>query len=287
MYNEYALTDFFTKEIPYKDFQVNRLEEMPALPSHIKSPHKHLFYELFLVSSGAMIHNADFKEFQLSANTLFFISQGQLHIWAKNIIKPLVGFRLMFTESFMTQNFIKPNFLFELVYLNNIYFNPLLTVEPNAKIYTYFELLQQEYEDQNRNTHNLQAMVFLILNEIQKIAIKQIDNQAQSTNDLSLYKQFLYAVENSFHQNISIDQYAESLCISTRQLSRIVKNITNLTLNQVIQNRRILEAKRLLKYSTYSIGEISFCCGFEDTSYFIRLFKKMENCTPTEFKKVL
>jgi AraC-like DNA-binding protein len=193
----------------------------------------------------------------------------------------------MFTESFMTQNFIKPNFLFELVYLNNIYFNPLLTVEPNAKIYTYFELLQQEYEDQNRNTHNLQAMVFLILNEIQKIAIKQIDNQAQSTNDLSLYKQFLYAVENSFHQNISIDQYAESLCISTRQLSRIVKNITNLTLNQVIQNRRILEAKRLLKYSTYSIGEISFCCGFEDTSYFIRLFKKMENCTPTEFKKVL
>lgn len=287
MYHEYQLTDFFNKEIPYKDFQINRLEEMPPLPDYIKSPHKHLFYELFILSSGSTIHNVDFLEFQLSANTLFFISQGQLHIWAKNLRKSLVGFRLMFNETFMTHNFIKPNFLFELVYLNNIYFNPLLAIEPNAKIYTYFELLHQEYQDENRNKHSLQAMLYLILNEIQKIANAQIPNQAENLNDLTIYKQFLNNVENSFNQNISIDTYAENLCISTRQLSRIVKNLANLTLNQVIQNRKILEAKRLLKYSNLSINEIAYQSGFEDASYFIRLFKKLENCTPNEFKKIL
>lgn len=286
MYHEYHLTDFFTKEIPYKDFQINRLEEMPPLPEYIKSPHKHLFYELFLVSGGSMVHNADFLEFQLIPNTLFFISQGQLHIWAKNITKPLVGFRLMFNETFMTHNFIKPNFLFELVYLNNIYFNPLLAIEPNAKICTYFELLHQEYQDENRNKHSLQAMLYLILNEIQKISNAQINNQAGNLDDLTVYKQFLNDVENSFNQKVSIDTYAENLFISTRQLSRVVKNLANLTLNQVIQNRRILEAKRLLKYSNLNINEIAYQCGFEDASYFIRLFKKLENCTPTEFKKL-
>jgi len=67
-------------------------------------------------------------------------------------------------------------------------------------------------------------------------------------------------------------------------LNEIVKLSLGKTASEAIEERRILEAKRLIKFSGLSIKEIAFELGYEEHSYFTKVFKKITGCTPTEFK---
>ena len=83
MFNSYHIADFFNLADTKLNFHINKLEEMPPLPSKILSPHKHHFYEIFLIKEGVAIQNVDYQEYKINSATLFFISQGQLHLWDK------------------------------------------------------------------------------------------------------------------------------------------------------------------------------------------------------------
>ena len=59
----------------------------------------------------------------------------------------------------------------------------------------------------------------------------------------------------------------------------------NKTVAELIQERMIAEAKRLMVYSSLTISEIAYQLNFNDNSYFNRFFKKAEKCTPEQFRK--
>lgn len=78
--------------------------------------------------------------------------------------------------------------------------------------------------------------------------------------------------------------YAKSLNISTPYLNECVKTATGNSVSYHIQQRVILEAKRLLYHSNKSIKEIAGELGYDDYSYFIRLFVKITGMTPLAFR---
>lgn len=279
----YKLIDFFEGKLKVPEFHINKLEEMPPLPSRIKSPHKHDFMELFIVTDGIVKHNVDFKQFNIDKNNLFFISKGQFHMWVKTI-KPLKGYRLMFSESFFDNTFINSNFLFELIYINNIYFTPLITVHEKEQpsLYTLFDLLYKEYKRERLKKQALQANLYLLLVDIQRISMAE--QTVAVSHHISIYRQFILLLDSNFHLNKKIDFYSDKLNISAAQLNRIVLKIAHVPIGQVISQRIILEAKRLLVTSSLSINEISYKIGLDDPSYFIRLFKKKEAQTPSEYR---
>ncbi len=288
MIKTYTIQDFFEAPIKLDKFHINRLEEMPPLPKMIKSPHKHKFVEIFLLLNGSMEHNVDFKQFAIEKLNLFFISEGQYHFWFKTHSKILSGYRLMFEESFIQNALIPHNFLFELVYLNNVYQNPLLsiTTDMRQKLVQFFDLLHEEYSREDFNSKALQANLFLLLLEIQR-SYNYTNTNTSNTYHLTIYKNFNSLVESHFSEIRSVSWYANQLNISQVQLNRIVSKFSNTPIIQFIQNRRILEAKRLLATTTRTIQEISLDIGFEDYSYFIRVFKKNEQTTPLEFRNKL
>jgi AraC family transcriptional regulator, transcriptional activator of pobA len=157
MFNTYTIADFLKNtDLPreHRDgvhFHINRLENMPVLPPHIVTPHKHHFYELFLVTAGVATHTVDYQDYTLSKNTFFLISQGQLHFFEKGNRAHLKGYRLMFTEAFFQMNQLDNQFLFELIHLDNVYQKPFIALSPesDAFIFTYFDLLFQEYQRAN------------------------------------------------------------------------------------------------------------------------------------------
>lgn len=281
----YDIKDFFETPVKLTTFHINRLADMPKLPATIVSPHQHTFVEIFLLLDGSMEHNVDFNQYSVQPSNLFFISQGQYHIWSKASRKTLSGFRLMFEESLVQNLMLEQNFLFELVYLNNVYQNPLVPIclEKDQRLIQYFELLHQEYQRHDCNLKAIQANLFLLLLEIQRITYdKETDGGA--TYHLSVYQKFSALVKLHFSQQSSIAWYASQLNISTAQLNRIVTKFSKLSIGKFLQQRRILESKRLLATSTLSVREIAFMIGIEDPSYFIRAFKKSENTTPQEFR---
>jgi AraC family transcriptional regulator, transcriptional activator of pobA len=267
-------------------FHINRLEDMPPLPAHIVTPHKHRFYELFLIKQGTATQVIDYQEYKLAANTFLLISQGQLHFFEKSNREELQGYRLMFTEEFFQMNQLDNQFLFEVIHLDNIYQNPFLALSPEANgfVFTYFDLLFQEYQRPNTYDRALQSLLFLLLAEIHRLLKTPLPSDA-TKHQATVFKQFIILLETHFMKKWAAANYAESLFISPRHLNRIVQDITNQSLTQVIQNRTVLEAKRLLTFTDLTVGQIAERLGFEDAAYFARCFRKETGTSPTDFKE--
>lgn len=287
MFKQYNISDFFDNYQKPIDFHINPLEKMPTLPKGIISPHKHLFHEIFFIKKGSMTHNIDFKEYKINQKSIFFISQNQLHLLAK-VEMPLEGYRLMFKQDFLKSTLFGNDFLFEIIHIDNIYDNPhlVITDEPSLPIELYFDLLYQEYTHQKTTTLSLQALLYLTLAEIKRVLIQR-NTQHIPNNQILMYKKFIELLENNFNKNTKIKEYADYLHISQKTLSRLLHQITNKSFTEIVQNRVILEAKRMLQFSNFSVSQISDYLGYEDASYFSRCFKKSTNMTPIEFRQKL
>jgi len=260
---------------------------MPKLPSHVKSPHKHLFYEVFLMLDGKAIHNIDYQEYQILKGSLFFISQGQLHLWSKSQRASIKGYRLMFTDEFLLVNSIDKNFLFELVFLDNVYFNPCIKLSKIElqSIQVYFNLLFQEYRRPEPNLKVLKYLLFLTLHEIQRTTKER--QHVVMSNDLMVYKTFIELLETHFCSHLPVSEYASRLCLSEKQFARIIRNVTNQSVGEIIRNRTILEAKRILTCTDLNISQVSDQLGFDDVAYFARYFRRETEYSPSEFKNMI
>lgn len=79
--------------------------------------------------------------------------------------------------------------------------------------------------------------------------------------------------------------FAEHLCVHTNHLNRSVKNETNKTTTEIIQDRIATEAKALLQHTSWSISEIAYSLGFESQAYFTNFFKKRIESSPSEYRQ--
>ena len=99
-----------------------------------------------------------------------------------------------------------------------------------------------------------------------------------------LLRNFNVLVETHFRTEHSVGFYAEKLFKSPKTLSNTFSKYNKSPL-QIIHDRIILEAKRLLIYSDKTNKEIAYELGFDDASHLSRMFKKHTNLSPTLFKK--
>jgi len=106
--------------------------------------------------------------------------------------------------------------------------------------------------------------------------------EAHSYN--SKVKQFGQLLENNFTHQKAASFYADSLNISLKHLNRICNEMLKKTTTQVITDRIILEAKRMLMNKDLTINEVATKLGYDDYSYFVRLFKKTTTMTPKAFR---
>ncbi|TWF42945.1 AraC-like DNA-binding protein [Chitinophaga polysaccharea] len=97
--------------------------------------------------------------------------------------------------------------------------------------------------------------------------------------------QFRHLVSSNYGQEKSPAAYATLLNLSLPYLNECVKGTTGKPVSYWIRQAVMLEAKRLLAYSTFSIKEIAYKLGYDDHTYFSRLFIKEMNITPARFRK--
>ena len=102
---------------------------------------------------------------------------------------------------------------------------------------------------------------------------------------VSLIPELETLIELHYKEHHSVSFYAEQLHTTSQQLNTITKNYLNKTVPDLLRERLIAEAKRLLVYSSLTISEIAYQLNFNDNSYFNRFFKKAENVTPEQFRK--
>ncbi len=99
-----------------------------------------------------------------------------------------------------------------------------------------------------------------------------------------LIKKALDYIDNNFHKDISLDELAGELGISSYYFSKLFKEEKGEGFVEYLTGRRVEEAKKLLKSPEHSIKEVGIACGYSDPNYFSRIFKKATGMTPTEYK---
>jgi AraC-like DNA-binding protein len=91
-------------------------------------------------------------------------------------------------------------------------------------------------------------------------------------------------LESNFTKLKSVNDYAKIICISEKRLGIATAKVLGKSPKEIITDRILLEAKRLLVHTNLSIKELGQELGFEDPAYFVRYFKKNTETTPVEFR---
>jgi two-component system, response regulator YesN len=90
--------------------------------------------------------------------------------------------------------------------------------------------------------------------------------------------------EKNYDKKISLDDAAKLIFLSPKYFSRVFKEIAGTGFNEFKLEIKLNKAKDFLEKSGYTVDEIAYKIGYENTESFIRIFKKTENCTPTEYR---
>ncbi len=130
----------------------------------------------------------------------------------------------------------------------------------------------------------LQMMLKRLLILFTRIYKSQDGYEAIETPQVDIVREFNYLVETHFREKHAVSDYAALLNKSPKTLSNLFKKVYDKTPLQLIQQRIMLEVRRLLRYTDDPISEIGYEVGFNDVQSFSRFFKKNEGVSPSEFR---
>ena len=280
----YSIGHFINQPNNRTEFELLRFEQMEE--PDVDDPHRHTFYEVIWIDSGESRQAIDFTEYELSPQSLFFISPGQLHIFEE--WEPLIGGSILFTENFFLLNHQDKDKLFELSFLDNFYANSLLkpSAENFADIRHTIELLCREQSRNNRSNAIGHSLLHVLLTQIQRCVDVQ-SGQAYSRKYVILYKKLKNLLDQHFSENWPVSSYADKLNITQHHLNLVCKQVTGKTASDVVRSRSMLEAKRLLTFTDLTVSEVATRLNFLDSSYFARVFRSETGQSPVTFKQVM
>lgn len=118
---------------------------------------------------------------------------------------------------------------------------------------------------------------------VEHIQHKDVEISADDNDFLEHLSKFVE--DNLGNTELSTSTLADEFCVSQRQFSRRVKQLTGIDTTHYIRAARILKARDLLKNTNMRISEIYVACGFESTNYFSRIFRQDVGVSPTEYRK--
>jgi AraC family transcriptional activator of pobA len=102
-----------------------------------------------------------------------------------------------------------------------------------------------------------------------------------------LYRRFAGVLERDFARHHETGHYAHALAVPPAALSRALAQVAGRTTKELITDRVMLEAARLLRFTDFTIGEVAFRVGFDDQLYFSRAFKRHYGEAPTGYRERL
>lgn len=127
----------------------------------------------------------------------------------------------------------------------------------------------------------LSTLFTMIDSERRKLFPDQSSLSSQSTT----FKNFLRILEENFRRPEGVEFYAQKLFMSARNLNLICHNMLQQSVSEIVETRKLIEAKNLLLSTDKTIAEIGYELGYQEKAYFTSVFKKKSGQTPTEFRE--
>jgi AraC family transcriptional regulator, transcriptional activator of pobA len=246
--------------------------------------HRHSYYELLFFSAGAGKHMIDFDVHEIKPQSIHFVSAGQVH--ALNRSAGNKGYVIAFSKEFMFLNTADPAILHDFPAFTKTA-HPVLAM--NSQLFSETESLVHMMEKEFAGQHIYKnKMIGAYISVLLLKLLPHLKTSGEEKNDQvtkQLYSRFNSLLEEKFILLHKVNEYADLMNVSPNHLSESIKKSTGKTAGEMIQDRLVLEAKRLLLHSAITAKEIAYHLNFSDPSYFSRFFKTNTGLAPEEFRK--
>jgi AraC family transcriptional regulator, 4-hydroxyphenylacetate 3-monooxygenase operon regulatory protein len=151
-----------------------------------------------------------------------------------------------------------------------------------------FGILRREMETRRPGEDSaVNALSCLILVALFRLSRTPAEAAMPRQHDLRLLRKFNDLVEQNFTRHWTISDYIAALNVTETRLHDLCRKIAGRSPKKIAHERLLLEARRLLGFSNFSINEIAGALGFEDVGYFCRFFKRELGVTPSAYRAQL
>lgn len=256
--------------------------EAAKIASMPDEPHCHDYEELLIGVDGYLEHFIDFKSEKVLAPYVTYVARGKVHRVVPGTVE---GKCLIWVLRFKSE--LVPETIFQW----NAHFhhtaNMVLSDHNRFKrVVALCEILHGEMEQESPNFSVIKPLLTSLLALIEAEKKKtEIAGSANPNTQNITFKNFLKILEENFRRSLGVAYYAEKLFMSSRNLNIICQNVMQQSASEIIETRKLIEAKNLLAGTEKSISEIGYELGYKEKSYFTSVFKKKAGQTPSEFRK--
>lgn len=278
-----ALSNYF--ESNYKMFGYVRIDD--AVLHNINTGLYKMYIQVLYLPKGYKL-TIDFNDYTTEEPTLFFVSNNQ-YIQILETGSEEAHF-IYYNRDFYCIQIHDAEVACDGILFNNIYNMPMTRLsEGEAAIidHVYTQLIDELTVKESSQEEMLRTYLKQLIIRATRIWKKQQLGRLneEPAKEIDFFRDFSRLVEIHFKDKHTVADYADLLGLAPKTISARFNRLDLAAPNDIIKDRIILEAKRLLCYSSYSVKEIAYKLGYEDPAYFNRLFLNKTGDTPSNFKK--
>lgn len=267
-----------------KDIIAQPFEEYLQVHPNLHASHRHTFYHMLLFTKGGGYHTIDFEQFPVRAGQIYFMIPGQVHSW--NFEGDADGFVINFSEDIFRSFLVKQDYpeqfsFFRGVAKDSVIHLPEQVVGAVAGIFQ--AIVKEVAQPVAYSMDMVCAHLMHLFITVARNSPATHDHVPQQ-NQLILFN-FRKLVNSYYADKRLPKEYAAMLYVTPNHLNALCNDLLGVSAGELIRDRILLEAKRLLVNADSSISEIAYKLNFTDNSYFTKFFKKYTGTTPEEFRK--
>lgn len=274
------------------EFPVAYYDIIPSHPHYTMPFHWHKEWELIRIRKGTVTLHADNCEYVAREGDILLFRESMLHGSPppEDVEYDCLVFNLrgLFRGNELLKMHLCP--IYNLEYLPDIYYSKRI----NSDIYPFVTELMNLHRQHQQNPSDTKYLELVTISTLSYLFLRILQNRhynenmkniSNSVQRISQIKAVLEYMERNYQAEITLDKLADVANMNSRYLCRVFKQITSLSPMDYVIYLRIEHACTLLANTTLPIIDIAFDCGFNDCSYFTRVFKKRKGMTPREYRK--
>ena len=231
--------------------------------------------------------SVDFNHFKVTKPSIFFLTNQHVKITKARGNATL----LYYNRDFYCIQIHDKEVACDGLLFHNVFEIPFVELddEENMTIQQLFQNIHYELELKDSSAEEMISTYVkqIIIRATRNWKKQNLDNESLKipNNEVDIFRDFSRHLEIRFREKHNVSEYADLLHMAPKTLTHKFKNLQLDSPNQLIINRILLEAKRLLVYTDKPVKEIAYDLGYEDPAYFNRLFTSKTGSTPSNFKK--
>ena len=267
------------KQVSLNGIRVERLED--RLDPKVPFPHKHDFYQIIVMEEGGGFHQIDFEKHKVTNHSVFVMKPAQVHSW--KLASKVKGFVIEFNLESISRDLRS----FSEVMDRLLFSVDVLLLEEKADQDLKNLCREMFYEFQERPVYSETVLTSMLSIFILRLVREMTDHAPPRLKTDDRADKFHRLVEENFQKEHRVEFYARKMNLTPKSLTMQMTRLLGKSPRAIIQDRFMLEAKRLLAFSDMSVADIGFALGFEDPNYFTRFFRQHEKISPAQFRKNL